>query len=666
MFGSTRRAVRARIAQAGLPADIAEFIGAVVGRTRLRRGEQLEIANELVSHFAEGLAAGRTGAELVASYGDPKSSARELRRGAIAKRGAIDRAIGGFLLWGSRGAAVAALAYIVVAALLFFRSPTIRIDGNAVMNAWTPEPGPEGPAIEVYVRSLGDANGVWNDPPMSSAELVPWELASRVEFDEAARAALRKWTERERESIQALREVRSRPVLGMPLHLDLMRDDRLARFFGIKGSWDSDAAVVGTRLPHLTMLRRVANWLASDAALAAHDGRMDDFVADCEACFAAARHACESRFTISTLVSEGMRAVTIWTIVSALENHGDRMSDGHLAALDAMVRADRIAFDEAMVRSVEGERLMARDLIQRCYTDDGSGDGVALVQAIVRYEHLLSTMSMRERESAGAVDFLAAPLVAALRPSRARFAAEFERMYDELAAALAAPTRAESLALAQALDGRLAQLKEKEPEFGLLDAPVATTGKQVLSRWRHAAAVDSAIAAVGIERFRRAHGRFPAELAELERHVGCDLGAGSDPGAPWQYALVEGRPLIYDAGIDGIDDRARTPLVRQDQSELERWSAIHGEAGHPAQRLVSLFDAFPDRATLGAVTMRTKSILGADAPLDPTQPIADVEPGVIATDGDFIRVWWKSRAAANQRIVPARESIAEATPEAAR
>ena len=59
MFGSKKRAVRARIAQAGLPDGIARFVADVVRRTRLRRAEQVDVAAELVSHFAEGIAAGR-------------------------------------------------------------------------------------------------------------------------------------------------------------------------------------------------------------------------------------------------------------------------------------------------------------------------------------------------------------------------------------------------------------------------------------------------------------------------------------------------------------------------------------------------------------------------------------------------------------------------------
>jgi hypothetical protein len=52
--------------------------------------------------------------------------------------------------------------------------------------------------------------------------------------------------------------------------------------------------------------------------------------------------------------------------------------------------------------------------------------------------------------------------------------------------------------------------------------------------------------------------------------------------------------------------------------------------------------------------MRVRSIVPADAPLEPSRPLVEAEThGVLATDGDFIRVWWKSRASGAHRVVPA-------------
>jgi len=93
MPGATSRAVRETVSQRGLPPEIAELIARVVRRTHLRHAEQVDIAAELSSHFAEGLARGTDAAALVRDFGEVHAAARRLRHGAISKRSPADRAI---------------------------------------------------------------------------------------------------------------------------------------------------------------------------------------------------------------------------------------------------------------------------------------------------------------------------------------------------------------------------------------------------------------------------------------------------------------------------------------------------------------------------------------------------------------------------------------------
>lgn len=675
MFGNTKRAVRSELAKSELPAEVTDFIAGIVRRTRLRRAEQIEVAAELASHFAEGLARGKPADGLIRQYGDPRESARALREAAICKRSAADRALRSLRIWSTRGAIAAVAGYAIAAGVLSLRSPTITIDGNAVINGWAPKPGAEGPAIDLYVEALADENGVWQSG-LNNPDIEPWEFASRLEFDPVAREALRAWLGERRHAIEILREVRNRRALGMPLHLDLLGDERLTRFFAMRGY--GDRSVFGTLLPHLAMLRRATAWLSADAALAAHDGRMDDFIADVDAMFATARHAGETRFMVSAIVAGRIRELALQTLISAIENHGDRLDDARLAALDARLRAGQVDFSESVARSLEGERLMVRDLLQRCYTDDGSGDGVALARELARYESLLRVNVQHPPDRPEVVDFLSAPLVAAIAPSRAQVAQEFEQAYDDLERAVRAPTRAESFAIAREFDKRLEEGARESRDIGsLLRLTLATPGRQVVMRWRDAATVESALAAVGLERFRREHGRFPTDLAELARFAGCAFGSASGSQPEWRYALVDGRPLIYDAGIDRLDDRARTPLQRAGSADIESVVSNPAAASHPRSRLVSLSALCPDSlqdsgdrkdAMTGQtrVTLRMKSAVGADQPLDPAQPIVDVDARAGEVDGDFIRVWWKSGAAGADRIVPAREPAQVSAPSAER
>src|ERR1700743_2100412 len=71
---------RYAIASSGLPKPISDLVFRVVKRTRLWRAERRSVADELISHFHDGLAAGETEANLIAAFGDEKAAAKLIRR----------------------------------------------------------------------------------------------------------------------------------------------------------------------------------------------------------------------------------------------------------------------------------------------------------------------------------------------------------------------------------------------------------------------------------------------------------------------------------------------------------------------------------------------------------------------------------------------------------
>jgi len=665
MFGSKKRAVRARIAQAGLPDGIARFVADVVRRTHLRRAEQVDVAAELVSHFAEGIAAGRGEAQLIAAYGDPKASARDLRRSAIAKRGALDRAIGSLVKWGSVATACFAGGYLLYASTLFFRSPVISLDAEAAANARMPTAGAEGRAIDLYMQALADEKGVYV-PEQMARDAFDQNLFA-IGFDAKALAAVKAAHEPLRACIALLRGVKDRPALGLPVWVGVWDDAKAAAFFSLPNTpsvrgGPLAGSLLGALLPQLAMLRDATRLLCADAALAAHEGRAEDFVASIEAAHAAADHAAENGFLIGGLIATANRLLVVVTIVSAIENHAEMLSDAQLARLEALVGTP----SEDIVRGMEGEKLMLRDVVQRCYSDDGRGDGVLLPKSFLESTRALSGWSRGGRLDMGVSDselligtvsFLGGPVSATIAPSRRELLARIDAHIDGLIAAAKMPTRKESLEQAMKIDHEWEQWSQGGFSMHAVATLMPPLGNMVSKSWGMRAIADSALAAIGLERFRRANGRFPADLAELRAFVGRQLGASVDESIPWKYALVDGRPLIYDAGIDGLDDRARPPLTEWPETGLHE--AMTTEL---KPRLVSFDDCVADGASrIGTArdaaashATRKASAVPADAGPLPTQALEDVDPAAaLHTDGDFIRVWWKSRATGYSRMVPA-------------
>ena len=674
MFGFKSRAVRDRIASSGLPIEVARLITDVVRRTRLRRAEQVDIAGELVSHFSEGIAAGRNASELVGAYGDPRESARALRRTAIAKRGSFDRAVGTTARFAFIGGTVAAAAYCAAATILYFKQPVIAFDGVQAINAQLPKVGSEGRALDVYIKALGGDAGIYDEARFAgSLDRIERSLPL-LEHDAAAREETRAALAEIEDEISILRAVKDRPALGFEVTATGWRDTDAARFFRVatdadisdpSGSSSSSSPFAGTLLsvllPQLSVLRTSARLLCADAALAIADGRVADFMADIEATNAAASHAGETSLLIAELVEIAMRDHMANTVISAIENHAERFSDQDLARLNAIFSANNIDIARAMT----GERWMFDDLVQRCYSDDGSGDGVPLAHAYMRLLEAVHSSSMISNESpregllAATGGFLAGPAAAAILPSRREVMNNYNAHMDRFIAATNAPTREESERLAKEAGARI---ESEDSRFALVRALFPSLDRAATMGWAARARANTALAAIGIERFRRANARFPNDLAELVAFIGQPIESASYKHIPWKYALIDGRPLLFDAGCDALDDRARTALWKPPEVDLDTVTSEE-LAQRSNDRFVSLRAAQSDRFAGGGsaspgnarYSLRTSSTVAADQPLDPTQPVVDVDAtATMETDGDFIRVWWKSGAAGWDRVAKAR------------
>ena len=657
MHFSRRSAVRARIRQGAVPPGVARAIAVLVRRTRLRASEQIWLAGEWCAEYARWRSEGRSDDEWIAHCAPTRERVRALRTDAIARRGAVDRACGRAFRWASLAVAIGCCAYFIAATVLVLRKPVVGFDALQAMNDRIPKSGPEGSALAVYMQALADAGGVFD----SDALAGPLERIDRslfaIEFDAAAHAEVLAALASSRVRIELLRTVRDRPVLGLALEVGAWQDTRAAVFFGVRAPTGPQRGLLGDSLltvllPHLSMLRSSARLMCADAAMAAREGRAEECVADLEAAYAMAGHAGQGGVLIGGLVEAAILQLAHATLVSVLENHGAEFGDEQVARLDRAVRAHECD----LARAAEGEKFFVHDLVQRCYSDDGHGDGVLLplpcVELVSEMTTVVPLQGQEDRSARSSLAFLAAPLVAALAPSRRELLDSADGSIDGIVQALRAPTRAESLALAGEQDARLARARAERtlPITSIADLMLPALGRIVPRAWAVRAARDGALAALGLERFRRAHGRFPNDLAELGGFVGRDLDSACDERLPWSYALVDGRPVIYDAGLDGLDDRARTPFASWPANpEDDRAAADLGPA------LVSLDAACADADTERGRTRRTRSELSAETPVDPSQPLAEVSQEPVArTDGDFIRVWWKSRAAGAVRMVPAR------------
>jgi hypothetical protein len=550
--------------------------------------------------------------------------------------------------------------YLWRAASLWFARPVIAFDLVDEINARQPKPGPEGSAFPVYAEAFAgkiETSRLWNTRIAEGLALAG--------VDADALANLRRDLDAVEPQIAVLRRLSAHPVLGAPAFRDASEQPQIAALMGqavdvgSEAKWPADsfmrgALAIGAPLVNLSAV--ASSLLRADAAVAALDGDIDRAIESLDAATVAAAHIGESAFFSNAMVMAWAESAIASSILSLVENHADQLDEAQLEALEAIVR--RLARDGGE-RCIDIERLALLDAVQRIYSDDGAGDGELLPRAMKDFEYATTPLTANGKPKPGSprqlsdpVRFLVAPIANRLRDGRAATVTLVDRIASLNRELLETPS------------GRAVQTRMERLDF-TVDS--AARGEQpVVSAmgisWRglhwHVRKArlsrDAALAAIGIERFRRANARFPASLEELAAFTGVALGADNPPSNPWRYAIVEGRPLIYDFGSDGIDDGARPAAATV--SEIRGYDASLKWQGARSSTSASLRGDFDPREEIDPA-MQAPGVV----PLSPMPgELADrALRTVTATkprneawrDGDAIWVLWRSGAIGPSRVV---------------
>ncbi len=656
MFGSTRRAVRAKLQSSSLPPELNAFIERIVRATRLRTSEQIDITRELVSHFAEGLSAGAVAQALITDYGDPKQSARALRTSAIRKRNIVDRITRSTSRYALAGFGLASLLYFGVAWWLSSAQPVISFDGIAALNARRPHAGSEGSAWPIYLDAMRNEDGVMFIAADATLD-VPTDA---IGIDPLHDTRIRDWIKNNASRLEKLRELREHPVLDLSLETEETMDPTRARFFEIPLPDLSEAPESGAALqrsafsillPEIRMTRFATRALCLDATIAAQNGDLSRAVVDLEAAHNAALHAQEAGVAISAMVGRMARTIIARTAVSIIENYSDRLSETELERLDAIFRqrmdATRYCF--------EGERISLHDMLQRVFTDNGEQDGVLLAANLAPLSAIatLGPNGPSDAGMTGAIGFVAAPAQAMMHASRRDTLDLVNSLFDDMLLAAASPSVSDQLGRMAAWDQRVSALDGAKFPFVKLIMPALSN---CLGSERGAVSAEElARAAIGIERFARSHGRFPDDIAELRRSVGRDLGISSEQYAHWRYAIHEGRPVIYDCGVDGSDDGGRIPLGRWEEPGLQ--GSMGEEISVPTVLDLRRAEVFRDDAVRALLRQREAESVRRDiAPataLTQADELAAAPALPEAIRGDTVHVLWKSGSLGSSRLLRA-------------
>ena len=564
-----------------LPASLASIVAEVVRRTRLRRREREEIAAELAAHFADGLARGRSAEELAAAFGDPKASARGLRRGAIAKRSALDRGLRRTLQILGLGTSAVVLVYAGLAIHVARLRPTISFDPIATYQSLLP--ATDDPAWPIYLEALA---WVRSDPRLGTTG-NPFETRERRDrfldaverygADEPGAGTvvatgfigeaiepidLAAILAAHADELALLREAAAMPVLGRGVSVSPSQAIPAEQaYFGMTSNGpDLDAGfadmLIGVLLPHLAEFRHATRLLVADARLAEGQGDFARAAANLAAVFGIARHAEENRTLVGQLVAAATRVAACRAIVAMLERSGTAFDGDALREL-----ADTVAsVPEASLRlDMASERLMFEDVVQRMYSDDGEGDGVFIPWAFAEFAPLITGTARGPDENLSPIALAVGPL-AYLAPSRRETIEQHGRWMAAIEEDSLRPwwddrrsvDRVEQEVLFP--DGGSRPFAGGNRLLGLLLPAVSKAGDNLAAQRFD---LDGAAIAIALARFHRARGEWPDSLEALVPEFLPTLPLDPETMLPYRYERRAAGPMVWSTGPDGIDDGGR-------------------------------------------------------------------------------------------------------------
>ncbi len=582
---SARLDVRREIAAAGLPAPLSGLIYAVARRTRLWRSEKSDVARELIAHFADGLAAGRSAEELAKDFGSPQQAARLIRKAKLRNRSMWWQCLRIVTRLVLVVLTLSLVSYSILAARFYLGRPQLAHNYWHEINAarQVPEAQRAWPLYREALYKMGKEDEKWLDTH---------ELAGGPgSKDWNTAAAL---IERHRDAMELIREGAKKRNFGYYL------GDKVDREFAKRTDvqWvvsenmtlaDENEDLILALIDGAVASRAVARKLTIDARIAAAQNDSARVLADLVALVSLA----EQQFAPDATLVEQMIGMAIFSIAAdssgrVLADTPAVLTDDQLIALAHRMAAFRNG--KPMV-DFNSERLQFEDVLQRVYTDDGHGGGRITPEGLAKFmayanegSHFMTAFDPRSSHdlSTKISAHLIGPGVAVFIGTREENHDLYNSLMDEIIVAHKGPPWQWSRKILDANENRLKDAmtgirnRGRYLFVGLLLPAVSGVfhARESMIQQREAAE-----AVVALELWRRRHGAWPAGLDALVPEYLPALPPDRVDGQPLRYVVRDGQPVLYSIGRNRRDDGGQPSINVYDAQSIQfgppapRWDA---------------------------------------------------------------------------------------------
>lgn len=438
------------------------------------------------------------------------------------------------------------LPAILLAAAACDRQPQVKRNYLAELNAAAlavPEDQRAWPVYREAIMAL--------EPLPEALEQGDWPSTPQSENWPEALAYL----ERNREAIEQIHAAAAMESLGFVLtdQPDPVLDRFYAQRYGAQPELESSKPagdsplLIDVSMEHVGVLRSLSRVLQTDANLAIASGDWQRLVRDLQSLIHVACHASEPPLLMADLA--GLALATNAISIAERATHASVASDPEvLRSIQEIVAS---IDSELLQLTLETERLMFLDIVQRVYTDDGRGEGTIAEEGfplLMEWTNGGWGLPPQPRTWEGERKVTA---------GRAETVVEYQKIH-ELNVALARSSLWEidedPLKAYRSMDW-----ETWERRFPLIYSLFPDRTRSVIVREFFIQRVDAAEAAIAAERYRLQESRYPADLDALVPEYLDGVPTDRFTGEPLHYRLENNRPLLYSVGPDRDDDGGTPP-----------------------------------------------------------------------------------------------------------
>ncbi|MGH7134035.1 MAG: hypothetical protein ACREJO_19075, partial [Phycisphaerales bacterium] len=566
------------VAASGLPTELGQRVLDVTGKCRLWNRERVAVAEELTGHFRDGLEAGALPAELLGGFGESRSSARLITRAMRRKRPLWWKAW--VRAW--QGAGVLLACFLLFWAVLVVRlyTGTPQVKRNI---AWE---------YNERVLATPETERAWKGVRAMAVAMptLPEGLMNEDTTWPEVKPGTKQWTLAEaylaevKPSLDELRRLTRMSRLGRALTVEgdnaisvaSPMSDEVAKMRAQPEprmlQKSDDVQAVAILLPHLAMMRNLARTTIADARSARQAGDAARVAEDLRVLRRLADWSSEDNLLISQFVGIAIATVHDGFVRELLWQNPGFLSVAQLTDIAHGTAASRvmggIAGSDQI--AIDGERMMMDDVLQRTFTDDGHGDG-RVTREFFRIMPAMFQVTGKPEKAGLEEAVLDSPPLQALGTPLIGSRREWHDAYETALGKLSANQRRPLLERWRApvqnpLDGS-GLGSTARTLVGLLVPAIEHAGYTASI---YAMDREATLAAIGLELYKRAHGKYPSNLAELTPRYLPTVPLDRFDGLALRYrastAWSDGRPVLYSIGGDGQDDGA--PAYLQPGQEM--------------------------------------------------------------------------------------------------